>query len=146
MLISSATLIWIVSFLASVSVTVCFRVDIPFKEETMTTGVETTTDTIISSELFKKNSRAQWYEDSFLYDNYFYNHKNGVIVESGALDGLTFSTSWTFDKLLNWTPVHVEGSPLNYANLTRHRPDALNANVALCSHPLMVWRDQSMAS
>lgn len=101
----------------------------------MTTGVETTTDTIISSELFKKNSRAQWYEDSFLYDNYFYNHKNGVIVESGALDGLTFSTSWTFDKLLNWTPVHVEGSPLNYANLTRHRPDALNANVALCSHP-----------
>ena len=112
---SVSVFFWLSSLLVTLALTASFRVDIPLKEDSPTAADHSSNnadDAVISSELFKKNSRAQWFEDSFLYDNYFYNHKNGVIVESGALDGLIFSTSWTFDKLLNWTPVHVEGSPL----------------------------------
>jgi hypothetical protein len=52
---------------------------------------------------------AQWFEDHYLYSNYFYGVTNGLIVESGGFNGLTFSTSFAFEKLLGWTAVHVEG-------------------------------------
>ena len=70
------------------------------------------TSTNITRELFLKNGRAQFYEDSFLYNNYFYGVTNGVIVESGACEGLRFSTSFAFQKLLAWTAVHIEGKTL----------------------------------
>jgi hypothetical protein len=32
---------------------------------------------------------------------------DGVIMESGALDGKLFSTSYMFEKYANWTALHV---------------------------------------
>ncbi len=52
-------------------------------------------------------SRAQDQEDVWLYENWFYGVKDGVIIESGALDGLLFSTSYMFENFANWTAVHV---------------------------------------
>lgn len=52
-------------------------------------------------------ARAQDQEDVWLYEHWFYGMKNGVILESGALDGLLFSTSYMFENYLNWTTVHV---------------------------------------
>lgn len=55
-------------------------------------------------------SRAQDQEDIWLYENWFYGMQNGVIMESGALNGLIFSTSFFFEQVANWTAVHV-GKP-----------------------------------
>jgi len=52
-------------------------------------------------------SRAQDQEDIWLYENWFYGHSNGLILESGALDGFVFSTSFMFERYLKWTAIHV---------------------------------------
>jgi hypothetical protein len=51
--------------------------------------------------------RAQDQEDVWLYENWFYGIKNGIILESGALDGLLFSNSYMFETFANWTAIHV---------------------------------------
>ena len=66
----------------------------------------------------------------------FWGKKRGIIVESGALDGLKFSTTTYFERLHQWIPIHVEASPINYANLVRNRhKGALNIHAALCDTP-----------
>lgn len=55
-------------------------------------------------------SKAQDYEDVWLYENWFYGMENGIIMESGALDGITYSTSFFFENYLKWTPIHIGNS------------------------------------
>ena len=52
-------------------------------------------------------ARAQDQEDVWLYENYFYGMKNGIIMESGALNGILVSTSFMFEHFANWTAIHV---------------------------------------
>lgn len=52
-------------------------------------------------------TRAQDQEDVWLYENWFYGMKNGVIMESGALDGILYSNSLMFESYGNWTAIHV---------------------------------------
>ena len=60
------------------------------------------------------------------YENWFYGMKGGVIMESGALNGLTFSTSYMFETFADWTALHVEADPENYKNLRGNREQAVN--------------------
>mmetsp|Transcript_22340 Transcript_22340/g.37375 ORF Transcript_22340/g.37375 Transcript_22340/m.37375 type:complete len:343 (-) Transcript_22340:146-1174(-) len=83
-------------------------------------------------------ARAQDQEDVWLYENWFYGMKDGVIMESGALDGKLFSTSFMFEKFANWTALHVEADPENYSNLKRNRGKAVNVHGALCSEPRLL--------
>mmetsp|Transcript_26974 Transcript_26974/g.27216 ORF Transcript_26974/g.27216 Transcript_26974/m.27216 type:complete len:336 (+) Transcript_26974:46-1053(+) len=82
---------------------------------------------------YTEQSRAQDQEDLWIYENWFYGMENGVIMESGALDGILFSNSYFYEKVANWTAIHVEADPENYANLMLNRPHAVNVNGALCS-------------
>ena len=52
-------------------------------------------------------SYAQDQEDIWLYENWFYGMEKGVIMESGALNGILFSTSYMFEHFANWTAIHV---------------------------------------
>jgi FkbM family methyltransferase len=83
-------------------------------------------------------SYAQDGEDIWLYENWFYGMKNGIIMESGALDGLLFSTSYMFEYFAGWTAIHVEADPENYKNLKLNREHAINAHCALCSEPQLL--------
>jgi len=56
---------------------------------------------------YKELARAQDQEDVWLYENWFYGVENGIILESGALNGIIFSTSYMFEKFANWTAIHV---------------------------------------
>jgi hypothetical protein len=56
---------------------------------------------------YGKLSSAQDHEDIWLYENWFYGMENGVILESGALDGVFYSTSNFFETLLHWTSIHI---------------------------------------
>ena len=54
-----------------------------------------------------KEHKAQFKEDIVVYEQYFYGMKNGVILESGALDGLLYSTSYMFEKHFDWKAIHI---------------------------------------
>lgn len=77
-------------------------------------------------------SKSQYGEDGFVFREFFFGFEGGLIVESGALDGLQFSTSFGFVKSAHWKAVHVEANPENYLQLTENRPDAVNINAGLC--------------
>jgi FkbM family methyltransferase len=84
---------------------------------------------------YKKFSLAQDQEDIWLYEHWFYGMKDGVILESGALNGVTFSNSYFFESYANWTPIHIEADPENYRLLRSNRQSAVNVHAALCSEP-----------
>eukprot|EP01031_Cornospumella_fuschlensis_P042130 gene42130-51445_t len=83
-------------------------------------------------------TRAQDQEDVWLYENWFYGMKNGVIMESGALDGVLYSNSLMFESFANWTAIHVEADPSNYQRLKGNRERAINIHGALCSEPCLL--------
>ena len=56
---------------------------------------------------YKELARAQDQEDIWLYENWFYGIEKGIIMESGALNGIIFSTSYMFENFANWTAIHV---------------------------------------
>ena len=80
---------------------------------------------------------SQYGETLFAAREYFFGIEGGLIVESGALDGMQYSTSWGFVKNgLGWRAVHIEANPENFAALVKNRPDAININAGLCSADL----------
>lgn len=87
---------------------------------------------------YTKVSRAQDKEDIWLYENWFYGKERGVIVESGALDGMMYSTTHMFEKWAEWTSVHIEADPRNYFKLIRQREKSININAALCGEPKLL--------
>lgn len=60
-----------------------------------------------SEKQWKEISQAQDQEDVWLYENWFYGMEKGVIMESGALNGILFSNSFMFEQFANWTAIHV---------------------------------------
>lgn len=52
-------------------------------------------------------SKAQDQEDVWLYENWWYGYTNGVILESGALNGDDYSTSFLFEKFASWNAINV---------------------------------------
>ena len=91
-----------------------------------------------TSRSWMKYLKAQDGEESWLYENWFYGMTNGVIMESGALDGMHFSTSYLFENFANWSSIHVEADPENYSILKRERTNSININCALCSEPKLL--------
>mmetsp|Transcript_2413 Transcript_2413/g.3701 ORF Transcript_2413/g.3701 Transcript_2413/m.3701 type:complete len:326 (-) Transcript_2413:104-1081(-) len=87
----------------------------------------------ISDQSYTTLAKAQDAEDILLYENWFYGMSDGVIMESGAVDGLSFSTSYMFEKYANWTAINIEGNPTTYRPLKWNRPNAINIFSALCS-------------
>ena len=59
---------------------------------------------------------------------------DGVVLESGALDGLRFSSTYALQHALHWTAVHIEASG-EFEQLEKNRPEGpqcLNKRAALC--------------
>ncbi len=83
------------------------------------------------------NFRSQDGEDRFAAERLGLARRGrgGLVLETGALDGETFSTSWLFERALGWRAVHVEASAAHFARLVRNRPGALNVHAALCREP-----------
>ena len=76
---------------------------------------------------------AQDYEDVYAHQHFFAGRRGGLILESGALDGVQFSVSNFFVKARGWRAVHVEGSPTSFDALARNRPESLNIHAAVCA-------------
>ena len=51
----------------------------------------------------------------------YINYKNGFYIDCGANDGVNQSTSWYFEKYLNWHGVLIEPIPEVYNELKNNR-------------------------
>ncbi len=60
-------------------------------------------------------------QDKFLNENLFKNKKNGIFIEVGAHDGISFSNTYFFEKELGWRGICVEPNPNMFAKLTLNR-------------------------
>lgn len=61
---------------------------------------------------------------------FFHDRKNGIVLECGALDGLTNSIGYYYERL-GWQAINIEPNPHDYAKLVESRPSAINLNLAL---------------
>jgi len=81
---------------------------------------------------------AQLKEDLYMWTNHFYGMEKGIILESGALNGVLFSTSWFYEEFASWSAIHIEADPSNYDHLIQYRPKSLNINSAICEKSKVV--------
>lgn len=91
------------------------------------------------TKLYARDSMlSQHGAEKWLHENYFFGIHNGLIVESGALDGLQYSNTFMFETHLNWQVVHVEADPENFNSLRKNRHKSINVNAALCESPRLL--------
>ena len=57
----------------------------------------------------------------------------GIVLEMGALDGVTFSNSLLYEQCLGWEGILIEAEPNNFAKLKHNRPCAVKFGEAVCS-------------
>jgi len=65
-------------------------------------------------------SYSQYYQDFFI-DFLFSGKKNGVFLDIGANDGITFSNSFLFEKKRDWSGLCVEPQIDIFNECTKHR-------------------------
>lgn len=75
---------------------------------------------------------SQYEQDRFLYQKFFKDVKNGVFVDIGAHDGISFSNSYFFEQTLDWTGICIEPIPEVYALLKKRRK-AICIEGCICS-------------
>lgn len=87
----------------------------------------------------RTNFFSQQGEDIYIFYN-FINLKNpqGVFVELGGFDGITYSNSKFFEDTLNFKGVLIEPTP-QFHNMARARPNCKNYNLAVAgNHEMMM--------
>ncbi len=87
-------------------------------------------------------------EDDALYEIFYTNPLNccGTIVEVGAGDGVQYSTSFFFEKGMNWTTYLVEADPLEYEKIGKNRSGkkVIATNGAFCKEgPYLFFDEES---
>merc|ERR1719316_110257 len=74
-------------------------------------------------------------EDTIIYRRFFQNtgkERNGVFLEAGGFDGLTFSNTLLFEQCLDWEGMLIEGGSDNFQQLVKNRPCTKNVRSAMC--------------
>ena len=84
----------------------------------------------LSEKLKSKKFFSQDKQDEFV-DNYFKNMWNGVFLEVGAADGVTFSNTLFFEKERNWTGVLIEPNRELYNSLVTVQRKSYSINACL---------------
>jgi FkbM family methyltransferase len=74
---------------------------------------------------------GQMGEDSHIHRRYFPSFRNGVFLEMGAHNGITFSNSKFFEDTLNWSGVLIEPNPSLFEDLCKNRPKTINVPYAI---------------
>ncbi|OGB96964.1 hypothetical protein A3F06_01260 [candidate division TM6 bacterium RIFCSPHIGHO2_12_FULL_36_22] len=64
---------------------------------------------------------SQCGQDKYVNENIFNDKKNGVFIEIGAHDGISYSNSYYFEKFLGWTGICIEPHPERFADLKLNR-------------------------
>jgi FkbM family methyltransferase len=65
--------------------------------------------------------KSQWEQDKWLNNHIFHNKKRGVFVDVGAHDGVYFSNTHFFEKVLDWTGICIEANKNIFQDLKNNR-------------------------
>lgn len=87
-----------------------------------------------ASDVFRSQSR----EDIFLWEQLYSHYPperqyGGAFIEIGALNGVSLSNSWHFEKRWDWRGLLIEGHPSNSAALRVNQPSRANAAIFTAS-------------
>lgn len=74
---------------------------------------------------------SQFKQDSYIENNIFKGHEDGIFVDVGAHDGITFNNTLYFERENNWTGINIEPIKLIYDKLCNNRPKCININCAV---------------
>ena len=61
--------------------------------------------------------KSQDGQDKLVNDRFFHGLTRGTFVDLGCYDGVTYSNTWFFERVLNWTGVCVEPNPEVYPRI-----------------------------
>ena len=87
---------------------------------------------------FKSNIfYSQLGEDLYIYQHFVNRKTNGIFVELGGMDGITFSNSKFFEDVLGFKGVLIEPTAL-FHTMSRNRPNCKNYNYAINYEKSMV--------
>lgn len=75
---------------------------------------------------------SQSQEDKMFNEKYFKNKLNGIYVELGALDGLTYSNTYFFENYLGWSGILIEGGYDNCMKLINNQNERPRSQI-VCS-------------
>lgn len=64
---------------------------------------------------------SQYKQDSFIYNTFFKDKKNGTFVEIGANNGILISNTYFFEKYLGWSGICIEPIPDRFEELQKNR-------------------------
>lgn len=80
---------------------------------------------IIGIFFFKSLVFSEYYsqcgQDKFVHENFFKNRTNGIFIDIGAHDGISFSNTYFFEKQLGWTGICIEPIPHIFEELQKNR-------------------------
>jgi len=79
-------------------------------------GLEKTENPKKSSQYF-----SQFQQDEFVNETLFKNKKNGIFVDIGAHDGISYSNTYFFEKKLSWSGICIEPMPNIFSKLKNNR-------------------------
>lgn len=79
----------------------------------------------------KKPTYSQMNQDTYLDENVFHGLRNGVYVDVGAHDGITYNNTLLFAKKYGWNGINIEPNNLVYDKLLANRPDDINIKCAV---------------
>lgn len=76
---------------------------------------------------------SQAKQDRYLEENVFKGYKNGVFVDVGAHDGVSYNNTLYFEKTNGWTGINIEPIKHIFDRLVANRPNSINYNCAVCN-------------
>jgi len=77
---------------------------------------------------------SQQGQDRKLEKFVFKGYKNGVFVDVGAHDGVSFNNTKYFEDTHNWTGINIEPIEKVYNKLVKNRPNCININCAVSNN------------
>ena len=78
----------------------------------------------VAMQALRGHHYAQSKEDLALFEQFFQGQTRGTFVEMGALDGIAWSNSLAYERVLGWNGVLIEPNPKLCGELKRNRPNA----------------------
>ena len=87
-------------------------------------------------------------EDQIVFEKYFQGKRNGVFLELGALDGVTYSNTKFFEDSLGWSGVLIEPIPRNSERCRQTRPRSLvyDCIVSSSTEPMEIYVNGAVSS